>query len=396
MKILWGSPLPPTRSGVSDYALDLLGELGSIAKVRVLEPPGGLQRDTWTFGNGVEVVPTLTPAEDDEVCLIHLGNNRHHSWLLDRLESPNTVVVLHDLVLHHLLVETTEPDDLETRLGAAHGEAGTAIARGRRYGLSRSRDPFFFPARAAFLQSAAGIVVHSRWAEKVVKKEFPNRPVGRVELAVADPGPVLQSAERGRLGIGPDDVVLMHLGFLTPEKGLEHIIGGVTAAHRAGIPARLVLVGEGDRAAEVHEAASAVGAERLVSATGWVEPELFPAVPAAADLGVVMRTPSAGETSAAAIRFLAAGTPVAVCGLRQFLEWPEEAAPRLTPGASAAAELARLLALVHADGGAWKKRGEAARSVYEERHRPAAIAADLIQFLEKVSERQAGSHSEVV
>lgn len=386
MKILWGSPLPPTRSGVSDYAVGLLGELGSRATVRILTPPEGVQSDIWTFGNGVEIVPTTTPPDADEVSLIHLGNNPHHTWLLDRLQGPRTVAVLHDLVLHHLLVEAAGGDDgfLETSLGQAHGAAGRALARARQLGLMGSRDPFLFPARAAFLDSVKGAIVHSRWAEGVMAREFPDLPRARTGLAVADPGHVVRAAERGRLGIPPDEVVLMHLGFLTPEKGLEQILSGVAAAKKIGVPVRLLLVGEGRGADEVRDAAAAVGVEGLVSATGWVEPEAFPAIPAAADLGVVLRTPSAGETSAAAVRFMAAGTPVAVSGLRQFLEWPERAAPRLTPGPSAPAELARLLAAAAEGGKAWDLRRRAARAAYEENHRPPDAAAAIVKFLESL------------
>ena len=384
MKILWGSPLPPTRSGVSDYAVELLEELGLRAEVRVLAPPEGVQPDLWTFGNGVEIVKTDTTAEVDEVSLIHLGNNPHHAWLLERLKGPKTVPVLHDLVLHHLLVEAADGDGvlLETGLHEAHGEAGTALARARRFGLTGSIDPFFFPARAAFMGSVKGVIVHSRWGERLMAREFPSLPRARVGLAVADPGNVVRAAERGRLGILPDEVVLMHLGFLTPEKGLEQILTGVAAAKKMGVPVRLLLAGEGRGVEDVRSAAAAVGIEGSVRATGWVEPEAFPAIPAAADVGVVLRTPSAGETSAAAVRFLAAGTPVAVSGLHQFLEWPEEAAPRITPGASAPAELARLLANAQAGGKAWELRRLAARAAYEESHRPADVAKAIVAFLE--------------
>jgi len=386
MKILWGSPLPPTRSGVSDYAVELLGELGAKARVRVLAPPGGVQPEIWTFGNGVEIVPSDTSPDADEVSLIHLGNNPYHTWLLNRLQGPNTVAVLHDLVLHHLLVEAGDRDDvdLEAGLREAHGEAGATLAHARRYGLTGSRDPFLFPARGAFLGAVKGVIVHSRWGEDVMAREFPHLPLARMGLAVADPGEGVQAAERGRRGIAPDEVVLMHLGFLTPEKGLEHILTGVAAARRAGVAARLLLVGEGSEIEDVQAAAAAVGADGVVSATGWVAPEAFPAIPAAADLGVVLRTPSAGETSAAAVRFLATGTPVAVSGLRQFLEWPEEAAPRLTPGPSTPAELARLLAVAAAGGEAWNARRFAARVTYEENHRPADAADAIVHFLKSL------------
>jgi len=348
-----------------------------------LEPPRGISSDTWTLGNGVEIVPTDTIADPDEVSLIHLGNNPHHGWLLDRLQGPNTVVVLHDLVLHHLLVEAAENDDvfLEASLREAHGEAGVALARARRYGMTSRRDPFLFPARGAFLAAAAGAIVHSQWAEEVVSREFPELPKARIGLAVADPGKLVRAAERGRLGLSADEVVLMHVGFLTPEKGLEEIVTAIAAATRARIPVRLLLIGEGRGMDAVRAAAAAAAVDHLVTATGWVAPEAFPAIPAAADLGVVLRTPSAGETSAAVVRFLAAGTPVAVGGSRQFLEWPEEAAPRLTPGPSAASELVRLLGLARKGGTAWENRRHAARASYEANHRPADAADAIVDFL---------------
>jgi glycosyltransferase involved in cell wall biosynthesis len=342
-----------------------------------------VDKDTWTFGNGVEIVANETPPKDDELSLIHLGNNPHHTWLLDRLQGPNTVAVLHDLVLHHLLVEAANGDEvvLEASLREAHAEAGISLARARSFGLTSRRDPFLFPARGSFLQSVAGVVVHSRWAADLISKEFPELPTGHVGLAVADPGILVPAGERGRLGLPQDEVLLMHLGFLTPEKGLQQILAGLATANRAGVSARLLLVGEGQGMDNVKSAAAAVGVENLVSATGWVAPEVFPAIPAAADLGVVLRTPSAGETSAAAIRFLAAGTPVAVGASRQFLEWPEQAAPRLTPGPSAPAELARLLATAARAGGAWAKRRKAARTVYEANHRPSHAAETMVEFL---------------
>ena len=329
------------------------------------------------------MVATDTTADPDEISLIHLGNNPHHGWLLERLDAPNTVVVLHDLVLHHLLVEAADGDDvfLETSLREAHGERGVALARARRYGMTSRRDPFLFPARRAFLGSSRGVIVHSRWAEGVVAREFPDLPRARVGLAVDDPGELLRAGERGRFGLLADEVVLMHLGFLTAEKGLQQILAGVAAASRAGIPVRLVLVGEGKGMDTIRAAAASVGVGSLVSATGWVDPESFPAIPAAADLGVVLRTPTAGETSAAVVRFLAAGTPVAVGASRQFLEWPEEATPRITPGPSAPAELARLLASARKGGKAWEKRRTAARAAYTANHRPSDAADAIVQFL---------------
>jgi glycosyltransferase involved in cell wall biosynthesis len=390
LRLLWGSPLPPTRSGVADHAVDLLPELARRAQVRVMVPSGQEPPSSGPLA-ALPFVAADSPQVEGELQLLHLGNNPYHEWLLGRLALPRSVVVAHDLVLHHLLVESTlargDWEGFAAGLVSAHGVAGAALVASRRYGLTARRDPFLFPARQPFLGHALAVVVHSDWARREVEGDLPNVPVLRVGLAVADPGRVGRRATRARLGLPTDATVLMHLGFLTPEKGLLEILTALAAAVSAGVRARLVLVGEGRIEGELRAVIATLGLGSVVSATGWVAAEELPRLPAAADLGVVLRTPSAGETSAAAVRFLACGTPVAVGGSAQFLEWSEAAAPRLTPGPAAAAELARLVVRVATERNrpAWRTRRQAARRAYEEQHRPAAVAAALVALLEPLA-----------
>lgn len=366
--------------------MDILPILAGSAAVRVLSPTNWSPPAAWP--DQLDLVAADADGLPGEIAVIHLGNNPHHLWLLERLRRDDpTVVVLHDTVLHHLLVESTvaRGNQLEfsTALEAAHGDAGSALAAARSVGVQGHLDPFLFPARRAFLDSADGIIVHSQWAEELIRREFPGLPVGRIGLTVADPQPTDRESARARLGLRPSDVVVMHLGFLTREKGLIEILTGVASAIRSGVPARLVVVGEGRGIEPLRLAAVKAGVEEALLFTGWVEDADLPGLPAAADLGVVYRTPSAGETSAAALRFLACGVPVAVGGIRQFLELPESAAPRLTPGPSAAADLARLLSGVGDVG--WSDRGVAARAWYESSHRPGHAAREMLAFLKTIS-----------
>ncbi|MGD8440093.1 MAG: glycosyltransferase [Holophagae bacterium] len=382
IRILWGSPLPPTRSGVADYAAELLPELTGLARIRVLAPDGWQPPRDWP--PEVAAVPLDEPADAGEIVLLHLGNNPYHVPFFDRLLAEvGPVVVLHDPVLHHLLVEATvargDPEAYRIEVAASHGAGGRALAAARGAGVLGRLDPFLFPARRSLLGRASAVVVHSDWAASAVAADLPDVPVGRVALPVADPGPVDRIAVRRQLGLDPDEIVVMHLGFLTPEKGLAEVIVGIGAAVSAGIPVRLVLVGEGSVEGAIRAAIEGGKLEDRVQSTGWVAPELFPSIPAAADLGVALRTPSAGETSASVLRFLACGVPVAVSGVRQYLEWPEAAAPRVTPGPSASAEIARLVGAVRSDG--WRARRRAARAVYLGNHLPATAAHQLVDFL---------------
>jgi glycosyltransferase involved in cell wall biosynthesis len=368
--------------------VELLAELSALADIRLVAPPGWERPVGWPLDDRVQLVSTDTAPEPGELQLVHVGNNPSHSWLLGRLESSDTIVVLHDAVVHHLLVETTiamgDLDRYRQLVVSAHGPAAEALARARSVGVTGRRDPFLFPARRAVLEGVRGVVVHSRWAERQVKSDLPSIECRTVGLAVADPGTVDREAVRRRLGIDPESVTVMHLGFLTPDKGMLDILTGVSAARKSGVAVRLVLVGEGREGAQLHRVVDSLDLSRSVSFTGWVPHAEMCELPAAADLGIVLRAPSAGETSAAAIRFLACGTPVAVTGLDQFLEWPSAAAPRITPGASSAADLARLLSDMAADPDGWSTRRVAARAAYEVNHRPADVALHLIDALREI------------
>jgi glycosyltransferase involved in cell wall biosynthesis len=369
---------------VADYAVELLGELGRIAEVRVVAPPDHAAAGGREVVAGCALVATPTEPAEGEVQLVHLGNNPYHEWLLDRLRMPRTVVVLHDAVLHHLLVECTIARGRHERfaelLDRAHPGANSLV-RARELGVTGRRDPFLFPARRAFLSSAPLVIVHSHWAAAEVRRDLPDTPVARVGLAVADPGPVDRTAVRQGLGIPENAVLLIHIGFLTPEKGLVEVLGALAAARATGVPARLVVVGEGAQLDAVTAAADRLGIADATTFSGWVHGDDFARLPAAADLGVVLRDPSAGETSAAVVRFLACGTPVAVSAVRQFLEWPESAAPRVTPGPSASADLVRVIRQA-ADRTRWGARRASARAAYEADHRPAESARRLVEILE--------------
>jgi len=363
--------------------MELLPALSRHAELRVVRPPDWSPPADWPLSQ-LPYIDRDTAALGDEITLVHLGNNSYHEWLLPLLDGPRVVVVLHDLVLHHLLVESTlahgawEP--YCRALCAAEPGAGAALARARRFGITGPRDPFLFPAWQAFTRAATAVVVHSQWARERVQSVVGSLPVLQMGLTVTDPGPVNRLELRARLGLDDADVVLMHLGFLNQEKGVADILTGLIAARELGINARLVLVGEGDLLRRLTTIQARERLHEALVAPGWVSYEQLLTLPAAADLGVVIRRPSAGETSAAALRFLACGTPVAVTALPQFLEIPEPAAPRLGP-LSAAADLAHLLTHITSHPEAWAQRRQQARQAWENGHRPEQAAASLARFL---------------
>ena len=381
-RLCWSSPLPPTRSGIADYAAEIVPELARLAPVVLVQPPGRASGGGG-WGSGLEWLPADRPAPDGTVELLHLGNNPYHLWVVRRLRAFGGIAVLHDTVLHHLLVEEAAADGdwsrFEAELELAHGRHGAALAAARRWGLAGRRDAFLFPARQVYLRFARGVIVHSERAAREVASELPALPVRRVPLAVAALPSGDRATTRRRLGVGDSELLLFHLGFLTEAKGITTVLRALLALDELGVGFRLVLVGEGTEQEATAALVGRLGLGARVRFAGYVSPDELGALVAAADLGLVPRFPTAGETSAAALRFLAAGTPVVVSGYAQFLELPAEAALRMAPGRAGVAELARHVAGLAASARARDAARVAARRAWERGgHDPTRAAATLL------------------
>ncbi len=390
-RLLWASPLPPTRSGVADYAAEVLPHLANAADVTVVEPPGWEPQGEAPWLDGVARLPHDAAPPAGAVRLLHLGNNPYHLWIARRLRAAGGVVVLHDTVLHHLLVEEAAADGDWGRFGEemtrAHGAGGAALAAARAWGFSGKLDPFLFPGRSPLLRRASGVIVHNRQAEADVGRACPGLPVRRVPLAVGALPAGDRAGWRARMGVEDGGLLLVHLGFLTPAKGLDVILRSVAALLSMGIPARLLVVGEGAEAAAFAATVAAAGMSEQVRSWGYASQVDLGGIVAAADLGLVPRYPTAGETSAAALRFLAAGTPVAVAGYRQFLEFPPAAAPRIAPGRAGVSDLIRVAAALAGNPAARSAARDAARRAWVDGgHEPGQAAAALLAAARELSD----------
>src|SRR5712691_6157943 len=107
------------------------------------------------------------PATGD-LAIYQLGNNPHHeSAYREAMRHPG-VIVLHDVVLHHLIVEMTlargDAEGYVEAMRANHGEMGAAWARGRIIGLHDELAIFLLPASIDVANRSRAVIVHNQYA----------------------------------------------------------------------------------------------------------------------------------------------------------------------------------------------------------------------------------------
>lgn len=415
------SPLPPVRSGIADYSADLLPHLAAHAELRLVRLPGQAIEPALAAAYPLAPRASLAPLEsvpgpeaDEEagrepaasarLPLYQMGNNRHHEEVEKLARRRPGVLTLHDVVLHHLLLDMTlgrgDFHGYRARLRRDHGWMGDAVAVAKRWGAYGTAPIFALPAHRSLLRRQRGILVHSAWAAGTLREEDPELRVRAVPMGIPLPPPADAQGEAGRalrrrFGLPADAPVVGSFGFQTPIKRTEL---GVWALAAAGLErVHLLVVGEQSAASDVLETARRAGVEARVHVTGYLPFADLQAAIAAADLCLNLRYPTAGETSASLLRVMAAGRPAVVSDYAQFADLPaavalrvplgggEEAAAGGPPceavagGRSAlpaeAAALAAGLAELLREPGRLRAMGEAAREHVRRHHDPRAAAA---------------------
>jgi glycosyltransferase involved in cell wall biosynthesis len=322
MRVALFTPLPPTRTGVAHYASMLLPALRQHIDVQVFENSD-----------------TRSPTPDTRIYF--LGNNPHHAWIYEEAMRTPGVIVLHDLVLHHLIVEMTlargDVDGYVAALAANHGEAGAAWARGRAAGLHSEMGNFLMPASVDVANRSRAVIVHNHYAADRLRSFGVTSPIHVVPHPF-EPQPSARGrrdAVRAQHGFSSEDRVIGLFGFLTSAKRADVVFAAFAQARAQEPRLWLLIVGEPAPNVDV-EALRGDG----ITFTGYVPDDEFAAYFAAVDRLVNLRYPSAGETSGTLIRAFEAGKPVAVSDYAQFAELPNDCVVKIPFGDSEVASLA--------------------------------------------------------
>jgi len=326
VRLAFVSPMPPSRSGVADYAAGLVGALRRRAAVEVTESPGG----------GCDNV------------LYQLGNNHLH-WPAYRaaLERPG-VAVLHDAVLNHLLLGSLDESAYVEEFVYHYGEWLRDL--GRQLWRSRSRsgaDPRYFEYTMLrrVVERSRAVVVHNPGARRRALQASPAARVVEVPHYFTPPRPDPDPGEtRRRLGLGGREILVATFGYLRESKR----IGSVLKAMQAVPGARFLLAGQfvsQDLERALHPQLRAGGVIRFGHRP---EPDFW-RLAAAADICVNLRWPSAGETSGIGIKLMGIGKPVLVTAGEETTGFPELSVIPIDPGEAEVDMLAHYLRLLAAD-----------------------------------------------
>jgi len=234
------------------------------------------------------------------------------------------------------------------------------------------------PLHRHLLDRSRGVLVHSRFAASrlEVAADVPVRvvPFHLSPGASAHDG-LDRAAARARLGLpGGNEPLLLQLGFVTRNKGLDVALGALARLRAEGVACRLAEAGEADGSVDLAGSIREAGVEDRVHLLGWVPEVDFFALLRAADLLLLLRFPPAGESSAVLARALCTGLPALAYDAGPASEYPDRFVEKVPFGPDPAGRVAEAAKRLLADPAGLRARGEDARRASRRDRTPEASA----------------------
>lgn len=386
LRIAYFSPLPPAHSGIADYSAELLPHLARRAEVVLFSKDPQSQPVAGLPLQPIDAYPDLRDQFD--IALYQMGNSSHHQVIYDLLIQYPGIVVLHDFTIHHFIRYFTRNEGQWTGYGRelayALGNEGWQLERDIQSG--KALPPLYAePLNEHLIDISLGLLVHSEYAAAGVRRRRPELPLAVIPALIE---PRDGQSLRSSLGIPADAVLFGSFGQITAEKQPELSLRALQRVMESQPEARFLFVGEAlpdiadtfeamiaslGLAGHVHWVGHVAGLDEFVD---WIH---------TADVVINLRYPTAGETSAVALRAMATGRPLIVFDHGWYSEIPD--ANALKVKALDEEELAAAMSRLGNSPGLRSRMGEAGRAYAREFCHPDRVAATYVTFIQQTLEK---------
>ena len=154
-------------------------------------------------------------------------------------------------------------------------------------------------------------VIHTGFMDELTELDVDIRRIRAIRNwnHVIAPEPSDSAAFRHAHGWGADETVILHAGNIGYKQGLENVVAAAALAGRNNIPARFVILGDGNQRASLQAGAAGVPALEFLPP---VSEEEFPAALGAADVLLVNERPGVAQMSVPSklTSYFACGKPI--------------------------------------------------------------------------------------
>lgn len=385
------SPLPPDKSGISNYSLELLYGLRKYFNIDLYSD---IESSNYDFINDeftlykYEQLPEFIDRYDTIV--YQMGNSDFHEVMYDYIQKYPGILVQHDFFISGMLQYVSylkNKDYFFNSLIYCHG-----INKLREFFKEGDTEcTWRYPMNKIMLDNARGIIYHSDYSYELYRKFYgcnylcPNKKINQMRAKV-DKRLSNKDAKK-ILNLSEDDFIITSFGFIAETK-LSHIVaeGFIKFIKRCNnLNCKLIFVGDvvGDYKLKMDEVIQ--GREDIII-TRYIDDEVFNHYLEASDVSVQLRTKSRGEVSRAVLDCFAYGIPVIVNSYATFNDYNDDELIKVSTNPSPD-EIANSLFRLYSDEVLRKHYSLRGLEKIEQDHNVDKIAKEYADFINMVIDK---------
>ncbi|OHD14694.1 MAG: hypothetical protein A2086_16800 [Spirochaetes bacterium GWD1_27_9] len=330
-KIAWVSPMPPQKSGISNYSYVIIKELKKYYDIELfydIEPEDEVRNEFWCFP--LDKLRNLHKKYHQ--IIYHIGNSvEFHKNLYKVAWDVPGITVLHDYNIHGFITEAFLKEDggrlFKETIIEGYGAKGEYVWNIMQIG--QEYDPAQFPMAHGIVNKSKKTIVHSEW----LKTQFENKNVFVIpHFAKLNHIPKENDVKKFResYNIKPTDFVISCLGFINFNKLPDVQAQAIKKLVKEGYQIKFIFAGESGWEVKSleNEIKDSEYKDNFIF-TGYLNDSDYHKVIFASDLIINLRFPSMGESSGTLLHSLAAGKPVIVSDYNQYKEFPDDVCPKI-------------------------------------------------------------------
>ena len=335
--LLYASPFPPKKSGISDYSETMVYGLKKYFDVTLLTDDYRLSNEKLYEDFDVKVYgrDKIDFNRFDSI-LYNAGNcAAFHKYIYDCALKHPGFIILHDLVLYYLTLEYyRDRTDYYSKIREIAGpetffELKLELRKGKELLHCGPDIAVKAPLNKELLLNSKGVIVHSQYSKDKLLTEHSSLKV----LKIGHPSFSFRTADlkgdhlKNTFGIDDSAFVIASFGAIHATRHNDIVCRAVKRMNsESKSKIYYVMVGTGDFADGYLDS--------HIIKTGYVPQDLYDDILSRCDIVVGLRYPSMGETSGSLIRALSAGKPSVVTDDAWFSELPDDSVIKMDMNAS--------------------------------------------------------------
>lgn len=323
------TPLPPLRSGISDYSYDIILELTKFFDIDIYVDDTYIQ-NPFINNKYINIYNHKQYKINHKQyldTLFQVGNSEFHSYMFEYIKKYKGTVILHDYNLHGIIYFTTGEKGNYDKYEKMLAEDDEKSAKNYINDIKSEKTGLKIhdiEVNGIVTNYANKIIVHSDYA----KRKLLDNDISRIVTKIPHYAKIEELSDkvsiREKYGFDKDEFIIASFGFISDTKRIEKALEAFSIIAKEENKVRYMLVGEAsdDMKNRINNFCKYNNITNKVEITGFTKIQEFLDYIRLCDVCINLRYPYNGETSGSLMRVLAAGKPVFVSDIGSFKELP--------------------------------------------------------------------------